>query len=425
MKKLWLSLLGCAALSGVCGDFFALPADTGKELPADKVYPKGRIFPIMTYSARNPAQYKKDGFTVIGPVYGKVDRDQAYSKANMPIIFSINAEQDGVKADKKFFRPKHHGTEKIKINNKKLAQSIREIVSKAIKKYPNIAYFYLTPEELRYWKKGEYDFIKIGTKAVHDADPEKRPVWMYLPGHYGQDSIAKYADRLDVIGKGCYTNYAGRKNQRAWVRFSVDIMKNAAAQGSEADMVLAVLEMFRPVDKAELHRIPDWARHDFYASLITGAKGLAIFTAANRKGFTASYKLYYPAYSKAAKEVTGENGLGEIFLFGEHRQDLKWQVTSGDAETPITFRGNPKKNRPERIINYPSVGFANIAHARGRYLFMVNSAEKPVAGIVSGMPENTVVKDAVTGEKIAVAGKDGIKLEFKSMEVKLLKLERN
>jgi hypothetical protein len=56
---------------------------------------------------------------------------------------------------------------------------------------------------------------------------------------------------------------------------------------------------------------------------------------------------------------------------------------------------------------------------------MVNSAEKPVAGIVSGMPENTVVKDAVTGEKIAVAGKDGIKLEFKSMEVKLLKLERN
>ena len=71
------------------------------------------------------------------------------------------------------------------------------------------------------------------------------------------------------------------------------------------------------------------------------------------------------------------------------------------------------------------VGLANIAHARGRYLFMVNSAEKPVAGIVSGMPENTVVKDAVTGEKIAVAGKDGIKLEFKSMEVKLLKLERN
>ena len=124
---------------------------------------------------------------------------------------------------------------------------------------------------------------------------------MYLPGHYGQDSIAKYSDRMDVIGKGCYTNYASRKNQRAWVRYSVDIMKNAAAQGSEADMVLAVLEMFRPVDKAELHRIPDWARHDFYASLITGAKGLAIFSLSNRKGFTQSHKLYYPTYSKAAK----------------------------------------------------------------------------------------------------------------------------
>lgn len=420
MKKLLVLFLGCTALAGVCGDFFVLPADKGKNLPGDKVYPKGRIFPIMTYSARNPAQYKKDGFTVIGPVYGKVDRDQAYSKANMPIIFSINAVQDGVKADKGFFRRSG-----IKMNKKKLAQSIREIVKDAIKKYPNIAFFYLTPEELRHWKTNEYDFIKLGTQAAHEADPEKRPVWMYLPGHYGQDSIAKYADRMDVIGKGCYTNYAGRQDQRAWVRYSVDIMKNAAAQGNEAEMVLAVLEMFRPVDKANLHRIPGWARHDFYAALITGAKGLAIFTASNRKGFTASYKLYYPAYSKAAKEVTGENGLGEIFLFGETRQDLKWSVTSGEAEAPITFRGKPKKNIPPKTISYPSVGFANIAHARGRYLFMVNSVEKPLAGVVSGMPENTVVKDAVTGEKITVAGKDGIKLEFNPLEVKLLKLERN
>ena len=420
MKKLLCSVIGCVAISAFCGDFFALPADKGKALPADKVYPKGRIFPIMTYSARYPAQFKEDGFTVIGPVYGKVDREQAYSKANMPIIYSLYAYQDGVRADKGFFRRSG-----IKMNKEKVVQSIRENVSQAIKKYPNIAYFYLTPEELRHWKRNEFDFIKIVTQAVHETDPEKRPVWMYLPGHYGQDSIAKYADRLDVIGKGCYTNYAGRKNQRAWVRYSVDIMKNAAAQGSEADMILAVLEMFRPVDKAELHRIPDWARHDFYAALISGAKGLAIFTAVNRKGFTASYKLYYPAYSKAAKEVTGKNGLGEIFLFGEHRQDLKLQITSGDAETPLIFRGNPKKNKPEKTINYPSIGFANIAHARGRYLFMVNSAEKPVTAVVSGMPENTVVKDAVTGKIITVAGKNGIELKFKSLEVKLLKLERN
>ena len=420
MKKLLCSVLGCVAISAFCGDFFALPADKGKDLPADKVYPKGRIFPIMTYSARNPEQYKKDGFTVIGPVYGKVDRDQAYSKANMPIIYSLYAKQDGATVNKDFLRRSG-----IKMNKKKVAQSIRENVSEAVKKYPDIAYFYLTPEELRHWKRNEYDFIKIVTQAAHEADPEKRPVWMYLPGHYGQDSIAKYADRMDVIGKGCYTNYASRKNQRAWVRFSVDIMKNAAAQGKEADMVLAVLEMFRKVEKEELHRIPDWARHDFYASLITGAKGLAIFSLANRSGFASAHKLYYPAYSKAAKEVTGENGLGEIFLFGEHRQDLKWTVTSGDATTPLTFRGNPKKNRPDRVVQYPSVGLANIAHARGRYLFMVNSAETPVAGIVSGMPENTVVKDAVTGEKITVAGKDGIKLEFKPLEVKLLKLERN
>ena len=420
MKKFLLSLLGCAALSGMCGDFFALPADKGKELPADKVYPKGRIFPIMTYSGKNPAKYKEDGFTIIGPVYGKVDREKVYSNTTLPIIYSIRATQDGKVADKNFIRRSG-----IKMDYKKLAQSVRKDVKEAIKKYPHIAYYYLTPEELRWWKKKEHDFIKVVTDAAHEADPEKRPVWMYLPGHYGQNSIAKYADRMDVIGKGCYTNYASRKNQRAWVRYSVDIMKNAAAQGKEADMVLAVLEMFRKVDQAELHRIPDWARHDFYAALITGVKGLAIFSLSNRSGFTQAHKMYYPAYSKAAKEITGKNGLGEIFLFGEHRNDLKWTVTSGDATTPLTFRGDPKKNRPDRVVQYPSVGLANIAHARGRYLFMVNSAEKPLSGVISGVPENTVVKDAVTGEKITVAGKDGIKLEFKSLEVKLLKLERN
>ena len=167
MKKFLLSLLGCAALSGVCGDFFALPADKGKDLPADKVYPKGRIFPIMTYSGRNPAQYKKDGFTVIGPIYGKVDRDKVYSNTELPIIYSIRATQDGRMADKDFIRRSG-----IKMNYKKLAQSVREDVKEAIKKYPHIAYFYLTPEELRWWKKNEYDFIKVVTDAAHEADPE-------------------------------------------------------------------------------------------------------------------------------------------------------------------------------------------------------------------------------------------------------------
>lgn len=423
MKQLSIFLSAFAAVLTVAGaGFFDFPEDKGRALPADKVYPNGRIFPIMTYTGGSKSeQLRKDGFTVVGPVYGK-NHDGAMENAHkfgMPMIFSIRAKQDGVSVDKNFLRRSG-----IKPDPAKLTESIRNIVKDAVKKYPEIAFFYVTPEELRHWKSKEYDFIKLAIDAVHSTGV-KQPLWMYTPGHYGQDSLSKYADRLDVMGKGCYTNYSGYKNNRVWIRHSVTIMKNAAATGSEVDLVLAVLEMFRTPEQSEIPMIPRWARHDFYASLIEGAKGLAIFSLSRRKGFAEAHTLYYGAYSQAAKEVTGKNGLGEIFLFGERRQDVKWRVSSGNAQIKLQVPARAKDPAKAKFFTYPSVGIADIAHARGRYLFMVNSDNADISGVISGMPAGTVVKDAVTGEKIAVAENGSVKLTFKALEVKLFKLERN
>ena len=72
MKQLSIFLSAFAAVLTVAGaGFFDFPEDKGRALPADKVYPNGRIFPIMTYSARNPEQFKKDGFTVVKEARGK------------------------------------------------------------------------------------------------------------------------------------------------------------------------------------------------------------------------------------------------------------------------------------------------------------------------------------------------------------------
>ena len=144
-----------------------------------------------------------------------------------------------------------------------------------------------------------------------------------------------------------------------------------------------------------------------------------------RKGFGAAHKLYYAAYSQAAKEVTLPGGLGDIFLFGERRQDLKWSVSAGKAQLKIQVPRKAKDPAQIKTFEYPSIGIANIAHARGRYLFMVNSDNADVSGVISGMPAGTVVKDAVTGERVAVAGDGSLKLTFKALEVKLFKLERN
>ena len=423
MKQLSTFLAAFAAFLTVAGaGFFELPEDRGRALPADKVYPNGRIFPIMTYTGGSKSdQMKKDGCSVIGPVYGK-NHDVAIENAkkfNMPVVFSIRAKQDGVVVNKDFFR-----RSKIKMDPEKIAANIREIVTNAVKNYPNIAFFYLTPEELRHWKTREYDYIKIALDAVHSTGA-KQPVWMYTPGHYGMGSFVKYADRLDVMGKGCYTNYSGYKYNRVWVRYSVDIMKKATASSKEVDLIIAVLEMFRTPPEEEMNLITSWARHDFYASIIEGAKGIAIFSLAGRKGFGAAHKLYYAAYSQAAKEVTLPGGLGDIFLFGERRQDLKWSVSAGKAQLKIQVPRKAKDPAKIKTFEYPSIGIANIAHARGRYLFMVNSDNADVSGVISGMPAGTVVKDAVTGEKVAVAGNGSVKLTFKALEVKLFKLERN
>ena len=423
MKKFFSLLVLLAIGATVTGaDFFALPEDKGKGLPADKVYPNGRIFPIMTYTGGSKAdQMKQDGFSVIGPVYGKnhdIAMDYA-KKFNMPAVFSIRATQDGVPVNKDFFR-----RSKITFDKEKVSASIREIVTNAVKKYPNIAFFYLTPEELRHWKTREYDYIKIALDAVHSTGV-KQPLWMYTPGHYGQGSFVKYADRLDVMGKGCYTNYSGYKKNRVWVRYSVDIMKKATAGSKEVDLIIAVLEMFRNPPAEEISLITSWARHDFYASIIEGAKGLAIFSLAGRRGFGEAHKLYYAAYSQAAKEVTLPGGLGDIFLFGERRQDLKWSVLAGNAQIKLQVPHKVKDPSQAKFFNYSSVGMANIAHARGRYLFMVNSDNADVTGVISGMPAGTVVKDAVSGKTVGVAENGSLKLTFKTLEVKLFKLERN
>ncbi|MBQ9337846.1 MAG: hypothetical protein IJS14_11195 [Lentisphaeria bacterium] len=411
-----LSALACSA-----ADFFDLPAeDPGAKLPADKIYPLGRKIPILVYAPRSLEKIKADGFTVAGPTYAK-DKDKwAKLFEGYPIIWTVIVRQNGVICDKDFFTSKKNALDPAAIE-----ADVKQSVTAALKKYPNIAFWYMVPEERRWWKKREFEFLRIVYRAIRKADPSGRPVWMYLPGHYGADSVAKYNDRMDVMGKGTYTNYSGFKDQRVWVRYSTEIMLDAAKKSGRKMLAMPALEMMRSPEDDELGKVSDWARHDVYCAMIAGAHGFSIFSLWKRPNLRKAYNNYYDAYSRASKELSGKDGLGEIFLFGERCRDLNFAVTDGPAEIELKQRKKADTEKGFAGRKYPPVSLADIRHVRGRFCFLVNSANVPVKGTLRGFPQKRIkVLDAVSGQSVGTADGGELKLDFQPLEVKLLKFEK-
>ena len=414
-------LLFLALVSWASEGFFALPQrDKGAELPKELVYPRGRIVPILGYAPRTLEQMKESGFTVAGPTYSKTGDAWIGKYPGYPVVYSIAGAMNGILCTKELFN------QKVKLDFDAIGKDVASKVRKAVEQYPNIAFFYISPEERRWWRKGEYQYVECLYKAIRENDPEKRPVFMYLPGHYDANSVAKYADRLDVLGKGTYVNYSGYKKERVWVRYSIECLKQAASSSKEPKVILPVLEMFVAPPKEELSLVSAWARHDAYLSMVSGAHGFGIFSLHNRKGVRAAYKAYYDAYRQVALELTSpEHGLlGEVFLFGEWRDDLRLEVLNGPKELRLHKKGAGAQKGEGTELSYPPVAHASIAHPRGRFLFMVNSANEAVECRITGLPEETIaIRSATTGELMGQAN-GSLSLTFAPYEVKLLKLEQ-
>ena len=400
-------------------EFFRPALDSGADLPADSIYPPGRLFPFTLFSVggsvaseeeRQAAmeRVKRDGFTMFGPQY----------ELNHRLI--EDAKKHGVKALYTVGLPMEFLSEKpLDLTPEEIAQGIREQV-RAAAASPEIGWWYLQPEELRYWRKKEMTYLDAATKAIREADPQKRPIWMYDPGHRNGEALAHTAKYLEVCGKGMYTNYSGRRDSRVWVRWTLEQELQAIEQANPKAIPIAVPEMFQQPDEAHLHWIPAWVRHDVYLSLISGAKGIVVFSMRQRDGF-AAHEVYYQAYARAAREVSAEDGLGSVFLFGERRDDLALRVVDGPVTLALAFGDDPEKMRVEQ---YPSVSHLDVAYENSRYLFAVNSSCDHVRALVSGLPNQPVVADDVFGTEESITVENGtFELRFEPLAVKALRFE--
>jgi hypothetical protein len=274
---------------------------------------------------------------------------------------------------------------------------------------PEIAWWYLTPEELRYWRANEMAYLEAATRAIRETDPLKRPIYMYDPGHRDAAALMPIVKHLDICGKGMYTNYSGFRDARVWVRWTIEQEVAAIAEANPPAIPIAVPEMFQQPDPDQLELVPAWVRHDMYLSLVCGAKGVVIFSLRHRDNFDA-HAVYAQSYARIARELTGELGLGQVFLFGERRADLSLTVIDGPATLALSWDVGGDKMRTEE---YPSVAHLDVAHSTSRYLFAVNSARAPVRCWVTGLPEEVLTAIDVFGKE------EPLSLEGGAFEVQL------
>ena len=268
--------------------------DSDGSLPVNKVYPQGRLFPFSFYSTGGGSSKKRGdmsqenlrvadqkkiaaaGATMIGPQY-ELDRSilEDAKKLNVKAIYTLRLTIDGEKVGKKYLRNLY----KIKKNLD--TAKIREAVRREIAKVGDsnlIAWWNITPEELRYWRKPEMDFLVTVATAIHDFDKKKRPAYLYDPGHVDAKRLSKSGKYTDIIGKGMYTNYSKMKNSRVYCRWTIEQELEAIKMiGDQKKVPIAVAEMFQQPAENELKLIENWARHDIYCALAAGARGGAGF----------------------------------------------------------------------------------------------------------------------------------------------------
>jgi len=417
-----LAALRCAfgsQAATVPAHFFDAAPDPGAALPADRIYPQGRIFPFSGFSGR-PEREKANGFTMHGPVYGtnKLAALAANEQAGLPFPYTIGLDM------------KFHSDKPLSLTETEIKAAIAEQVAQVASR-TNICWWYLQPEEIRYWRKNELAYLKTASEAIHEADPLKRPVWMYDPNHRDAQALVQSGAHLGLLGKGCYVNYAGYQDRRVWVRWGMEQQVEAIRQLGGRRIPLLLPELCKDPEPARFGQIPAWVRHDVYCGLIHGAKGIVIWSLFKRPAVRESYDLWYAAYATAARQLTGERKLGEVFLFGDLRHDLTVRQLRGPATVMLADKAKTAeakslsdREKAGRRVEYPALSWRELARGASRYLFVCNSSPEAVRAAVSGFPAASAIEEADTGAGVSVPSGTTLEFELPAWGVRALKFSR-
>jgi len=402
-------LLSTLIVYGLIGlAFSAEPVKPAGDLPADGIYPQGRKLAFAGYSG-DPARDLSNGFTLAGPVYGDQKPYLERCLANdWPVIAHIGPSIT--------FNDK--APNKYKVDPASLQNEVEQQV-KQLAKHKQVAWWAIRPEELRWWRKDEMQYLDILCKTIRDNDLLDRPIYMYNPNHRDANSLIPIAEHVHVLAKGCYVNHVGRKRDRAWVRWSVEQEIEALKAAGRPDAIPLVMpELCKDPEPDEDGEIRAWVRHDVYLGLASGAKGVLIWSLFRRTQVKRTWQLWYDAYSECAQELNGELGLSQVFLFGERMATLAVQPTADSNATTVTLGGDAEvtttteQEREQRRVEVPSWTAAEYSYDGRRWLFLINSANTPATFNLSGFPPGSEVSDTFSGQRIDIQPDQPWKLQL-------------
>lgn len=373
-------------------DFFDESGTNPEKLSPKKLFPDGRLFLYAGYSG-NPERDLANGFSVAGPFYGNQDALlEECHRRGFPTIAHIGFRDSGFA----------NSVEAIEAAAKLTSDEIEQMVRSQMRVFEtsgkSVVLWALTPEEVRPWRAAEVKYCLALHNMVHNYDPQTRPTYMYHPNNRATKDLMTVAPGCDYLGKGSYVNISGYQNDRAWVRWNVEQCL-AAREKTMHDHGVVIVQpwMARDPEKpAEDSLIPTWARHDVYLGLVSGAKGVLIWSLAPRKGFERTWQTYYDAYAACGAELTGKQKLGDVFLFGEKREDLKVE--------PLAPRAPYKHSRDEGKTSQQFYAWssAEYAYGKSRYIFVVNSWREETPFRVSGFPANAKAASAWNDETMTL-----------------------
>ena len=242
---------------------------------------------------------------------------------------------------------------------------------------------------------------------------------MYIPSHYNAEDVRQYVPYLDIIPASVYTKYM--QMPHSWVRWRMEStlkgIELAQAQiGSEylkgEKTPVAVLELFHEPGNEVI--TPQGAYHDFWQSIICGARGILVYSYFNKRKHP-NLESVWQTYNKAAEEITGSEQLGLAILYGIRSNNVSFEIVSGPARTEEFI-----PYAMEQPVSYPSINLLTIDWNQNTYIFAVNSANQPVSARLTGLPNTTEATVLFENRTIPVS-KRVLNTDFQPLGVHIFK----
>jgi len=282
------------------------------------------------------------------------------------------------------------------------------------------------PEERRWWRTKEMTLIANYCKWTRRYDPKKRPNYMYIPGHYSVEDIAKYVPYLDVIPASVYTTYCGMPH--AWVRWRMETtvkaiefadFKLGANYLKGEKTPVAVLELFYGGKKGNPVKImtPEGAYHDFWQCIVSGARGILIFSYWHKRD-KPQYEKNWQAYCRAASQITGKERLGQMVLYGKKLPGVRCEILKGPRQTREFLPHGTKLDK----ISFSSIDFLAKAWGKNIYIIVVNSVEETVSVRISGLPDNAAEAVILFKNRMVPIKDEPLMMSLRPLEVSILKV---